>query len=108
MEHPAGKSWDEWVDLRFEELEKRSEAARREMERRLETMNEFREQLNKQAATFITRDIYESRHQTLCDHIHNLERLQAAAEARGKVYSVVVAALTSILVALIVYFITGR
>ena len=101
-------SWKSWTDLRFEELEKRSEAARREMERRLETMNEFREQLNKQAATFITRDMYDSRHDAVCAKINALEKAQAAAEARGKVYATVVAAMISIIVGLVTHFLTGR
>jgi len=108
MTQPDGVSWKEWVNDRFEAQEKALVAAKSDMERRLEAMNEFRAQLEKQATTFLTTDRYEACHGRLVDQINFLERQQAAAEARGKVYTVVVASLMSILVALVVYFITGR
>ena len=43
------------IDLRFEANEKALELARENMAGRLEAMNEFREQLNRQAGTFLTR-----------------------------------------------------
>lgn len=45
----------EYFDAKFEALEKSIELSRASMEKRLEGMNEFREQLNKQAGTFITK-----------------------------------------------------
>lgn len=108
MVQPDGVSWKEWVNTRFEAQENAIDAAKVEMDRRLQGMNEFRAQLEKQASTFLTVDRYEACHGRLVDQINTVERLMAASEARGKVYAVVVAALMSILVALIVYFITGR
>lgn len=43
------------IDLRFDANEKAIDLARRDMERRLEGMNEFREQLTNQATTFLSR-----------------------------------------------------
>ena len=43
------------MNLRFESNEKQIELAKEEMERRLESMNEFRSQLTNQANTFLSR-----------------------------------------------------
>ena len=43
------------MNLRFESNEKQIELAKQEMERRLESMNEFRSQLTNQANTFLSR-----------------------------------------------------
>lgn len=45
------------------------EKAEQSMDHRLDSMNEFREQLNKQTATFLSRESYEKAHQELIDKI---------------------------------------
>jgi len=52
-------NWKEYVDIRIHNLEKATETATAEMDRRLEGMNEFRAQLDKQAGHFITRAEHE-------------------------------------------------
>ena len=50
--------------------------ARHEMERRLESMNEFRDQLEKQAGTFATKTEENLKHSTLEDRVRAVERVQ--------------------------------
>lgn len=44
------------LSVQVENLEKSIAVAKTELDRRLETMNQFRDQLNKQASTFATRE----------------------------------------------------
>jgi hypothetical protein len=82
--------------------------AKGEMERRLEAMNEFRAQLERQTATFMSTERYESCHGRLVDQIATLEKLQAASAASGKVYATIVAAIISILVGVIVHYMSAH
>jgi hypothetical protein len=59
-------------------LSKNSEAlleAKKEMERRLEGMNEFREQLEKQTSSFISRDEFTITERLLLQKIESLQRM---------------------------------
>ena len=51
-----GVSWREYVDLRFDENQRALEKSERDMDARLESMNEFRDTLRDQASRFVTRD----------------------------------------------------
>jgi len=123
---PDGVSWRDWINARLEKYDikldgcqrmlaahqegtdKALDAAKEELERRLESMNQFRAQLEMQSRTFLTREYYESRHTVLAQKIDMLDKMQVAAEARSKVYAVVVAATISVLVGLTIFIITGR
>lgn len=106
MDQPDGVSWRDWVDARFDAQQMALDLAKKEMDRRLEAMNEFRAQLEKQANTFLTTERYESCHGRLVDQITFLEKAQVAAEARGKVYATIVAAVISLLVGVVAHYIT--
>lgn len=126
MVQPDGVSWRDWINARLEKYDikldgcqrmlaahqegtdKALDAAKEELERRLESMNQFRAQLEMQSRTFLTREYYESRHTVLAQKIDMLDKMQVAAEARSKVYAVVVAATISVLVGLTIFIITGR
>jgi len=82
-------SMDRETQLRAEALD----VARRDMNRRLDQMNEFREQLARQEMTYLRKDEYDSAHSSMEKRISSLERL---------VYVGVGAAL--IINALLVYF----
>ena len=56
--------------------------ARRELDRRLEGMNEFREQLKNQASTFLIRESYDISHKTLEERVRNLEVQKSNLEGR--------------------------
>lgn len=54
-----------------------------DLNRRLEGMNEFREQLRLQAATFVTRELYEPNHTELRRRLDMLEQKQANFAGRA-------------------------
>jgi chlorite dismutase len=71
---------EKYVNMRFLELEKHDSLQKREhekqianaredMERRLDSMNEFRAQLEKQAGSFLTRVEYETKHDLIVNRI---------------------------------------
>ena len=78
-------SWKEYVDVRLKELEKGNILTKSEMDRRLEGMNEFRRQLDKQANTFITR----IEHDSVCDRIKSLELSRAELSGKASQSSVI-------------------
>jgi hypothetical protein len=108
MVPPNGVSWRDWVDARFDAVDKQIQLAKADLERRLESMNEFRAQMDRQADTFMSAERYESCHGRLVDQIAVLEKAQAQAEARGKVYSTIVAAIISIVVGIVVHYLSGK
>lgn len=56
--HQDGVSLKCYFDTKLEAIKTATDLARDSMEKRLESMNEFRAQLNSQAGTFITRTEY--------------------------------------------------
>lgn len=54
-------SMRDYVDMRFTNIERATDLASNAVDKRLEGMNEFREQLNKQAALFVTRSELEDK-----------------------------------------------
>jgi hypothetical protein len=66
----------EHIEVRIDALEKATEVAAKEMNRRLEGMNEFRAQLDKQTRTFIDKDHFESRWDSLCNRVVSLENFK--------------------------------
>jgi len=60
--------------------ERALDVASKEMNRRLESMNEVRDQLNRQAVTFVTKDAHDAVHQALLLSINKLN-LDAATLA---------------------------
>ena len=68
-------SLKEFITDKFETLEKTTEFARQSMEKRLDQMNEFRQQLKDQNASFITRIEYEAKHEA--KHETSIEKIGA-------------------------------
>ena len=75
----------DYLDFKFQELDKRLQLraeltdkaltkAEVILNARLESMNEFREQLSKQASTFIVREAFEIKQKVLEDKISNLAK----------------------------------
>ena len=56
-------------DLRHAEMLRALDLARDQVEKRLQTMNAIREQLNEQAKTFLPRDEYELKHEILANKL---------------------------------------
>jgi hypothetical protein len=59
----------EYLEAKLESTERALALARSELDRRLESMNEFRLQMKDQASTFICREEYEAKHQLLIEKI---------------------------------------
>jgi hypothetical protein len=76
------KDLKEAFNEKFKAQDKALGLATKILEKRLENMNEFRQALTDQAASFITREIYESRHDILQRQVDDL-RLKGA-ELDGK------------------------
>ena len=69
-------------------IEEARRLAKIEQDKRLDSMNEFRDTLRDQAATFLTRENYEARHSELASRIEAAEKVQTAYFARGEGRSV--------------------
>ena len=71
------REWVLWLDAHghVHELANAQVAkAEASMERRLESMNEFRQSLRDQSGTFITRDVSEARHAAILDRIEQVDK----------------------------------
>ena len=68
-------SLKEFITDKFQTLEKNMDLSRISMDKRLDGMNEFRQQLKDQNGTFITKTDYEGRHLTLETKIEALEKI---------------------------------
>jgi uncharacterized coiled-coil DUF342 family protein len=99
-------TWKEYVDLRFEDQDRALKLSRDEMNRRLESMNEIRSQLDKQAGTFLTKETFDASEDKIVSRIATMESALAAESARNKVYVVLVSAAVSALIAIALYFLT--
>ena len=73
----------EHLESRIQALEKATEVAARGMERRLEGMNEFRSQLEKQTRTFVDKEAYQHRHDMVCDRIKELESFKDKLDGKA-------------------------
>jgi hypothetical protein len=62
--------------------EKAVSVARKEMDRRLDGMNEFREQLQSQATTFIEKKYYDMEHKLLRSEIDGLREWRSRCEGQ--------------------------
>jgi len=72
----------EYFDMRIRSQEEALDLARESLEKRLDTMNEFRQSLKDQQSTFITHNEYNAKHELLQAQVDQL-RLKGA-ELSGK------------------------
>jgi len=77
-------------------MEKAKDIAFQSLEERLDRMNEFREQLNRQATTFVTRETYEAKHDGHQKQIDELLLSKATLEGKASQLSVNVALIIAI------------
>ena len=61
---------------------KATDLAKVDMERRLEGMNEFRSQLERQAGTFLTRDRFDVEHKILADKMSDITQWKSGQEGK--------------------------
>ena len=79
------------VDLNFRLNEVALQKAERIMDARLESMNEFREQLRAQASMFVTRDAADIRHSEIQRQVDDLRLAKAALDGKASAMSVWIA-----------------
>lgn len=90
---------EKYVDQRFSDMEKAVVTANTATEKRFDSVNEFRGQLNDQVATFLPRKEYDARHETLenrvselNDRLNRTEGVTKGSEVTmGKLYAAIAA-----------------
>ena len=86
-----------YIDMRFESADKHREAAFEANNIRLESMNQFRHDLEKQAATFVTRPEMEAKQSTLNVRTAALESARDSQAGRTKQGSISTALVFSVI-----------
>jgi hypothetical protein len=72
----------QYVDIRFDAQQKAVDKAEIDLNKRLDSVNEFRKQLADQTQTFITRNEYGQAYAALADKVTELTKRIDAAESR--------------------------
>jgi len=68
----------------IESVEKAIDVAKEVNDLRLEAMNRFREQQEKERNTFVRQDVYEQKHQALDEKIDGIDKKQSGTDALAK------------------------
>jgi hypothetical protein len=71
-------------DNKFKNLDEARIIAANLIDKRLESMNEIRRQLDTQALTFLSKDVYEARHDLLQKQLDNLEKKIEIADGKNQ------------------------
>lgn len=82
------KSLDNSVNLKYSNIEKSTSLAATSIDRRLESMNEFRDSLKDQATKFMTKDEFQILHQRVEEDVRILRESKATLEGRASMTSV--------------------
>ena len=101
-----GVTLREYIDFRVAALQETMDKSERLLNKRLEGMNEFRDALKDQNATFISREAYEAKHCLLQAQVDDLRMSKAAIDAKASAASVYVGyaiALAGIFLAILSY-----
>jgi hypothetical protein len=85
----------EYLEQRLNDICKASDLAAENLKVRLDALNEARERAADERATFLSRDTYEARHESLVTKIGELEKFKAAVDAKASQTSVYVAYILS-------------
>ena len=75
----------DYVESRLDAIKATMEASDKAMEFRLESMNEFRDQINTERRAYITRSEHELIHNQLADDIRMLRESKAKAEGKASI-----------------------
>lgn len=79
----------EFMESQLEAMRAATTIAAEEMNRRLDTMNHLRAQLDRQATEFVTKDEYTSGHTRLAEDVRMLREAKARMEGKASQDSVV-------------------
>ena len=83
---------DEKIKLLFDDMQRAITKAEQIMDKRLESMNEFRTQLEQQASKFVTKEALDLQLQPTCKSVRELERIADVARGKASVVSVMISA----------------
>ena len=86
-----GLSLREYIDMRFNTIDMSLALVREQMEKRLEGMNEFRQQLNEQTTRFITREELDARCIPCKEDVRSLRESRAESHGKASTMSVFIA-----------------
>jgi hypothetical protein len=87
---------EEKIDVIFELNKTAIDKSEAKLDIRLEAMNEFRAQLNRQAGTFLTKDFFEAKHSSLQQQIDTLRLNEATLAGKASQTSLIVVTLLSV------------
>jgi hypothetical protein len=96
------------MEIKFDSINKATQIAITNNEKRLEGMNEFREQLENQSSTFITRNEHEIINKQIVDDIRSLRESRAELQGKASQNSVFIGyiiSIVAIIISIITYFI---
>ena len=94
--------------LRYMSVQEATRLAKKEQDRRLDSMNEFRAALKDANVSFITRTEYSNLHERMQEDIKGLRESRAEAQGKASVSSVYISyliAIIALLIALLKFFI---
>jgi len=91
----------EYVDMRFREMERTIDLSRISMEHRLAGMNEFREALNKQTSTFLTKAEFDTSKENFQKDIKLLTQAKDQMDGKATQNQMIAALIISIISLLI-------
>jgi hypothetical protein len=94
------------MDLHFSMHDKSIESAKVELDRRLAGMNEFREQLDKQAREFVTRNEIDFRFNSLNEDVSEIRKDKDMASGADKWTTYIINSLIGLAVIIVVWFVT--
>ena len=92
------------INMQFKHIEESTRLARESMERRLNTMNEFRETLKDQSSQFISETTFDVQNRRIVDDIRTLREWMNKQEGRATQKSVNIVYVLSLIALLISLF----
>ena len=92
------------INMQFKHIEESTRLARESMERRLNTMNEFRETLKDQSSQFISETTFDVHNRRIVDDIRTLREWMNKQEGRATQKSVNIVYVLSLIALLISLF----
>ena len=82
---------------KYQTIEKSTDLATSLLDKRLDTMNEFRQALKDQQATFVSRSEFEILHQRIIEDIRILREAKATTEGKASMASVYISYLIALI-----------
>jgi hypothetical protein len=96
MHESDGVSLKEYIDRLWEEQARHSDKSDAMLNARLMGMNEIRDQLRDQAASFLTRKEYDAKHEAICNLISDIKSRVDMSEGKASQSSFIVTLILSI------------